>query len=288
MSDQDKRNENEEVEGVEPEGGQETDTTSEQENTSTEESAVGSTEEGASSNESTQAPNGPAKRSNGPVLLLSLACLVLLAVVLFQVFSTNDEVVASVNGDEITKEELYNSMVDQAGQQTVNQMITNKLIEQEAEKSGIEVTEQDINNKMEEMKSNFPSEEQFNMMLQQYGMTEEQLKDQLETQIIMEKKFESEIEVTEEEMKSFFESNKQQFGEDASFADHKQQIEDQLTNQQLQQQIQQWIQQARSDADITNKLAEEQQAPAAPTGSQPEGSSESTEGSGSAESETSE
>ena len=61
---------------------------------------------------------------------------------------------ASVNGADISKDELYNELVSLGGESTLNSMITMKLIDQEAAKANVSVTEQDVNAEIETLKPN--------------------------------------------------------------------------------------------------------------------------------------
>jgi foldase protein PrsA len=121
------------------------------------------------------------------------------------------EVIATVNGDAINKDELYQVMVKQAGEQSLDRLITEKLIDQEAKAANVNVTDQDIMEEIDIIKKDFPSEEEFENMLAQYGMTLEDLKAEMKTQLQIKKIFEPQIKITEDDVKKYFEENKDQY-----------------------------------------------------------------------------
>lgn len=126
--------------------------------------------------------------------------------------NVGEEAVATVDGETITANDLYQLMVKSVGPQAVEQLITQKLIDNEAAKQNISVSEEEVNVEFEEIKGNFPSEEMFNMQLQYMGISEEQFKEQLASDLKLRKLVEPEIEVTEEEVQTFYEENQEQFG----------------------------------------------------------------------------
>lgn len=139
-----------------------------------------------------------------------LACALLLFLFAKKPFF-DTEVVAAVNGQNISKEELYQAMEKQVGKQSLDNLITAKLIEQQAIKANVTVSDKDISDEVEKILKSFPSEEQFNSMLAQYNMTLVDLKDQLKTQLQIKKIFDPKIKITDEEMKKYFTDNKDKY-----------------------------------------------------------------------------
>lgn len=143
-------------------------------------------------------------------LVLAAALIVVLIVPPFAKGSGN-ETVAKVNDVKITKDTLYNELVEAGGKQTVNSMITEELIKQELAKQSITVTDAEVNEEVDALKASFPSEDQFNMALQQSGMTLEDLKGQTKTQVELKKLMGDKIKVTDEEIKTIYDQNKESF-----------------------------------------------------------------------------
>lgn len=150
------------------------------------------------------------KSTKWPWLITALS-LAALAVVLVIKLPSNSEAVATVNGEKITKEQLYEKMLENFGEQVLDSMITEKLIDQEMAKENVKVTEEDIEKELEMIKSSFSGEDEFNSLLAQYGMTVDVLKGQLENELKVKKLLEKQVTIQDEEMKKYYEENKEQF-----------------------------------------------------------------------------
>lgn len=122
-----------------------------------------------------------------------------------------EEAVATIDGEAITANEVYQLMLDTVGPQAVEQLILEKLVGREAAKQNIVVTEADIDAELDKIKADYADEATFLSMLEMYGYTLDKLKDQLESQILLTKLIEPEIEVTDEEMQEYYDANQAQF-----------------------------------------------------------------------------
>ncbi|MEI7025768.1 peptidylprolyl isomerase [Paenibacillus sp. y28] len=144
-----------------------------------------------------------------PWILLVVVIVAALAYILASGKKTAaGEAVATVNGEVITKDVLYDELVKQGGTQTLDTLITKKLLEQEAKKRNVTVTDEDVNSQLEDIKKSFPSEEEFTMALTQYGMTLDQLKEQIRPQALVTKILTPEIQLSDDDKKKYFEDNK--------------------------------------------------------------------------------
>jgi foldase protein PrsA len=116
---------------------------------------------------------------------------------------------AKVNGVSIGKDKLYDALVATSGQQTLGTLINNELIRQAAEKAGVKVTDADIDKELESIQKSYPSEEEFQQELTAYGMTLEGLKKELVTQVQIRKLMEPLVNVTNEDIKKYYDENLQ-------------------------------------------------------------------------------
>ena len=67
------------------------------------------------------------------------------------VVNQRSEVVATVNGEKITKQELYDAFVANGGASILEQLISERLIAQEAAKLGIEVTDAEVQQEIDRL-----------------------------------------------------------------------------------------------------------------------------------------
>ncbi|WP_230202574.1 peptidyl-prolyl cis-trans isomerase [Paenibacillus ihumii] len=155
------------------------------------------------------------KSSNAwPIISLILAVGLVIALV-YPLIGSKKDVVATVNGTKITQDELYDELVKASGgeqaKQALEAMITKALITQEAKKKKIVVTEEDINAEIDNYTKSFGSLEVLEQMLQQYGMTLDDLKQEAELNVMITKLLEDKTNVTDEEIKETFEMYKESF-----------------------------------------------------------------------------
>ncbi|AZK48340.1 peptidylprolyl isomerase [Paenibacillus lentus] len=149
-----------------------------------------------------------------PIISLVLAAVLVIVLVLPLVGGKKD-VVATVNGAKITQDELYNELVKAGGgeqaKQALEAMIRKMLIKQEAKKKNIVVSEEDIQSEIDNYVKSFGSLEILEQMLQQYGMTLDDLKQDAELNVMVSKLLKDKTNVTDEEVKEIFETYKESF-----------------------------------------------------------------------------
>lgn len=146
-----------------------------------------------------------------PILLSWGVIVTSIAIVLGLTFFLQKGVVAEVNGDKISKDELYSLLNEQYGEEILDAIISEKLIEQEAKEQNISVTDAEIEEELQLLYESYGGEEAFNAAMETNGVTKDQINQDLETYIITNKILEPRVKVTEDEMKSYFEENKDTF-----------------------------------------------------------------------------
>jgi foldase protein PrsA len=151
---------------------------------------------------------------------------------------SNKNVVAKVNGESISTDQL-NQQLDQLKKQYPNMftgadgegrlldfkqrlldnIINQKLIEQAAKDKGIKVSDADIQKQIDQLKAGFKDQAQFDEALKSAGMTVDTLKLQIRNQLVTQKLIESlsaDSKVTEADIQSYYDKNKAQFFQKAS------------------------------------------------------------------------
>lgn len=123
-------------------------------------------------------------------------------------------VVAKVNGEAITKDELYDLLLEQAGQQGLNLLLAQKIVDLEAKKQKISVTDQEIEAELANYYATYGDEETLSQVLAMNGSSLEKLKANLANTLKLKKLLAPRISVTEAEIKAFFEENKEDFAQE--------------------------------------------------------------------------
>ncbi|OMC74967.1 peptidylprolyl isomerase [Paenibacillus odorifer] len=155
-----------------------------------------------------------APRSNKAWMIASIVLAAALIIVLVVQKDDSKKAVATVNGTKITKEQLYDKLIEAGGESTLQSMITTELVDQEAKKANVTVTDEDINTELEDLKAQFGGEAAFNAALSQSSMTVDDLKKQMPLQVKLRKILEPQVTVTDDEIKEYYDTNKATFSEE--------------------------------------------------------------------------
>jgi foldase protein PrsA len=126
---------------------------------------------------------------------------------------SDSEAVAMVNGEPVLKDELFEIMYAQGGSDALEQLIARKLIAQEAENVGIEVTEEEMDAEIESIigESFEGSREEFLEVLEFYGISEESFREDARLNLLVRKLAMTRIELSDDELRGFFDENKNLF-----------------------------------------------------------------------------
>jgi peptidyl-prolyl cis-trans isomerase SurA len=195
------------------------------------------------------------------------------------------DVVAEVNGEEVTKDEfvpIYEAAFAQAAsqaqmggeapdeeqlrKQTADDLVDTELLAQEAEARGLEVSDDDVEAELADLaeQNGMKSADELLKAVEQQGVTAEQARDQVETQVLVEQLVADEngpIEPTDKELRALYAQAKEQqaqAGEGAQqippFAQVRDQLVEQATNQEIGKVATALVEDLRADADITINL----------------------------------
>ncbi|MBY9082254.1 peptidylprolyl isomerase [Paenibacillus sp. HN-1] len=144
-------------------------------------------------------------------IVLAIALIVVLIKPPFQK-SDSDTPVATVNGKDITKEELYDKLIKAGGESTLQSMITQELVDQEADKNKVTVTDADIQAEIKDLQEQFGGESGLESALSQSGMTMDDLKEQMPLQVKIRKLLEPKVTITDDDIKKYYDENKASLG----------------------------------------------------------------------------
>lgn len=142
---------------------------------------------------------------------------IVLGLVLLMAFSIagcskNEEVVAKVGDLDITKDELYDLLVGQYGEEALTGLINDKIIELEIKKSDIKISEEEIDKEFENMGNYYGGKEKLVEAMETYKMTKEQMNKNIEMNLAVKKLIAEDIVITDEEIEEFYDKNGEMFG----------------------------------------------------------------------------
>jgi foldase protein PrsA len=189
-------------------------------------------------------------------LIKTLLIITLVGAVAVGLIALKDHfIVATVNGKPITRWELTKELEKQAGQQILESMVVENIINQESSKLNIAVTQEDIDGEIDKIREQVSSQgTSLEDALAQRSMTLQDLQKQIKTQKKLEKLLQDRIEVTEEEVTTYYDENKDTLYKDLDEATAKEQIKEEIKAQKMQYEASAYIEELKSKANIKHYL----------------------------------
>lgn len=176
--------------------------------------------------------------------ILAIAGILLLAT-----YKKDWFIAAIVNNQPISNLELQSRLNKQFRAQTLNQMVNEKIILDEAAKNNALPSDKEVDNKIAEIEKSVGGVQTFNTLLTQQGQTRDSIKQQLKIQLSIEKLYSKDATVSADEVSKFLESNKDSLRATDSASQEKE-AQDTLRQQKLSQVFQQKFQDLRTKAKI--------------------------------------
>nr|WP_205174279.1 SurA N-terminal domain-containing protein [Bacillus pakistanensis] len=156
-------------------------------------------------------------------------------------------------GQDPTSKEISKQVKDQV----IESLVGQTLLLQDAEKKGYTASADEVNKELEKLKEQYKEKGQFEKVLKENNMTEDQLKVQIAENIQYTKYMDKEIsagEVKEDEMKKQYDQMAEQAkaaGQEApKYEEVKETIKGQLENQKKQEKIVQHVEKLKKDAKV--------------------------------------
>ncbi|MGM0889271.1 MAG: peptidylprolyl isomerase [Bacillota bacterium] len=139
--------------------------------------------------------------------------LIIAGIMAFAMISSMDKTIASIDGEKINEDELYDALVAGYGADTLDLLITNKLVELEAEKAGIKIKDAEIQKEIDVMVESYGDEKSLKEQLEASGSSMDALKKDIVVYLQTKKLVEPRITVTDDEISTYFEDNKDTFAQ---------------------------------------------------------------------------
>ncbi|MGA9287384.1 MAG: peptidylprolyl isomerase [Anaerobacillus sp.] len=123
--------------------------------------------------------------------------------------SDNSEAVVETSAGNVTKEEFYQALKDQAGEAVLSDLVQTKILEDK-----YDVSDKEVNKELDKIKENFETDDQLEQALQSNGYKDlEQFKVDVRKQLLAQKAATDGVEVTDKKLKDFYDNNKDLFTE---------------------------------------------------------------------------
>ncbi len=141
-----------------------------------------------------------------PMKKLALVVLILGLVAIF-VSNKGLLVAAVVNGKPIFRWQLNKTMLSRFGNQTLEGMISESLIADEAKKTGVIVSQADVDAKVNVVVSSLGGSVSIDELLKYQGMTKAEFENQIRLQLTVEKLLGKDVVITDNDVKNFIATN---------------------------------------------------------------------------------
>ncbi|MCX6793705.1 MAG: SurA N-terminal domain-containing protein [Candidatus Gottesmanbacteria bacterium] len=192
----------------------------------------------------------PARRF--PLTKIALIIVVLGLVAIF-VSNKGLLVAAVVNGRPIFRWQLNSVMTSRYGQQTLDSMISQTLIDEEAGKAGISVAATDIAKKESDLVKSLGGNVSIDDVLKYQGMTKADFEDQLRLQLTVEKLLGKDITITDADVDAYIATNQATLTA-TDEAGLKEEAKQAIFSQQINDKLQTWFSEVKTKAKILRFL----------------------------------
>lgn len=185
-----------------------------------------------------------------PVLIL----LVLIIVLGLLGFLFKDRfLVATINGRPVFRHELDQRLISTYGKEALENLIVEKLIKEEAKKSGVNVSEQEVSEEEKRLEASLGEGVTLEDALKFQGVSLADFRKQLELRLQLNKILEKQITISDEEVDKFIKENEKTLVASGE-AERKTEAREQLKEQKINESLQTWIEELLAKAKITRLL----------------------------------
>ncbi|QED45903.1 peptidyl-prolyl cis-trans isomerase [Cytobacillus dafuensis] len=143
-------------------------------------------------------------------LWLVIALLILLNCITVVFFlakgnTGNNETVATVGKEKITRQEWLNEMESRYGKEILKELIDQKVIEAAGEKYKVKISDKDVERELTMIKSMYGSSGGYQ------AVDEDKWREQIKNTLMLEELLTKDVEISEKEIKDYYEQNKEQY-----------------------------------------------------------------------------
>jgi hypothetical protein len=197
------------------------------------------------------------RNASKTVLKVLALILILMFVDFFVQYLNNDYSIAVVNGQRIPKREYIKQLETMYGQQIADALIEEELVKQLGKENEVVIDKEKIDEAYNDIEERIGGKDALEEALVLNNITADELKSQLENELILKAIVEPTLEYTEEDLAKFFEEYKEFIYEDTAdvtFEEKRDEIEDYYVEQKVYEQKDIMLADFRTDATIQTNL----------------------------------
>jgi parvulin-like peptidyl-prolyl isomerase len=187
-----------------------------------------------------------------PIVKVAIIVIVIGLVAIF-VSNKGLLVAAVVNGKPIYRWQLNSVMTSRYGQQTLDSMVSQRLVDEEAKKAGITVTQAEIAKKESDLVVSLGGNVSLDDVLAYQGMTKPDFEDQIRLQLTVEKLLGKDITITDAQITDYIATNSSTLTA-TDEAGLKEEAKQAIFSQELNSKLQTWFADVKAKASILRFL----------------------------------
>ncbi|OGG03591.1 hypothetical protein A2W14_03375 [Candidatus Gottesmanbacteria bacterium RBG_16_37_8] len=188
-----------------------------------------------------------------PKKIISLKNLLIIGLLLLVVLFWGARkyfIMATVNGQPVSRFELNSRLNSQFGESVLDQLINERLLLGAARGAGIFITSDEIDKRIKEIEGSLEGKMSLTQALSMQGLTPNTFKRQLELQLSIEKLFVSQATVSAAEIDEYLKNNENLFPEATDPAKLKTEVEGFIKQQKISKLYEEWFNKIKKDAKI--------------------------------------
>jgi len=175
--------------------------------------------------------------------------LAIITLLILLYFKKSWFVVAWVNNRPITRFEFNRQLEQQYGKNVLESSINQELINQEAKKQKVNISDEEIQENIEKIEKSLSGQISLDDALKAQGITREQLSNDMKLQLTIEKLVGQGIEISDEEITEYFKENKE-FLTATEEGKQKEEAINSLRQQKISEKFQEWLENLRNEVKI--------------------------------------
>jgi len=197
-------------------------------------------------------------------LIILGAVAIFILIDLFIQYLNNGYSVAVIEGKRVPRREYIKALETNYGATVVDQLIDEEIIKIEAEKAGFKATDDEVNTQLNSIIESVGGEDAYKAVLEQNNISEEDLKNQISLNILVNKVLGPTLKYTEDDLKSFFNQYSSQLfptetealeeGEKLDYEQYKDQVKQRYIEQKVYENESSWLSDLRSKYKIQNNV----------------------------------
>lgn len=157
--------------------------------------------------------------------------------------------VAKIGDVSISQHELYEQMKKESGASVMSDLVAIELCRQEGAAQGITVSEQEVDAKVNPIKDKLKTPEKFQQYLKEKNFTnEKELRERIKMILLRDKLLEKAYPVTDEQIKEYYEKNKEKLGK--SLEEARPEIAEKLQDRNKRKNVDEWITQLKKKYNV--------------------------------------